>query len=104
MVNILGFLYVNQGKLMVAEEMFQRVLKGYGNALGLDRVSTQDVISNLDNLCKDQGMLKEAESLFSRLLVELQTHSRPSHQKYKYIIQAIISLKVLEHFVVNKFY
>ena len=48
--------------------MFQRVLKGYEEALGPDHTSTLNSVNNLGNLFADQGKLKEAESMFQRAL------------------------------------
>jgi hypothetical protein len=38
--NNLGSLYWSQGKLAEAEQMHQRALKGYQNALGTDNITT----------------------------------------------------------------
>jgi hypothetical protein len=49
----LGLLYANQGKLVEAEQMYQRALQGYEKAWGLDHTSTLDTVNNLGNLYKN---------------------------------------------------
>ncbi|OBT52297.1 hypothetical protein VE04_07697, partial [Pseudogymnoascus sp. 24MN13] len=57
----LGFLYADQGKLVEAEQMYQRALQGYEKAWGLEHTSTLNTVNNLGNLYKNQGKLVEAE-------------------------------------------
>lgn len=65
-VNNLGNLYIHQGKLKEAEEMFQRALKGKEKALGPDHTSTLATVGNLGNLYANQDKLKEAEEIYQR--------------------------------------
>src|SRR5947199_3589480 len=67
-VNNLGILYVNQGKLAEAEQMYQRALAGKEKALGPDHTSTLDTVNNLGVLYVIQGKLAEAEQMFQRAL------------------------------------
>ncbi|KAL3485287.1 hypothetical protein BJX62DRAFT_229608 [Aspergillus germanicus] len=67
--NGLGNLYLNQGKLQEAEEMYQRALAGFERALGPDHTSTLDTVSNLGNLYSGQGKLHDAEEMYQRALV-----------------------------------
>ncbi|KUJ16015.1 uncharacterized protein LY89DRAFT_101127 [Mollisia scopiformis] len=64
----LGILYSVQGKLVEAEQMYQRALQGYEKAWGLEHTSTLDTINNLGLLYKKQGKLVEAEQMYQRAL------------------------------------
>jgi tetratricopeptide (TPR) repeat protein len=61
-VNNLGNLYSDQRKLQEAEEMYQRALTGFKEALGLDHTSTLNIVNNLGLLYSDQGKPREEES------------------------------------------
>ncbi|RMZ86660.1 hypothetical protein DV736_g6114, partial [Chaetothyriales sp. CBS 134916] len=68
MVNNLGALYSDQGKLDQAEEMYQRALRGYEKALGAEHTSTLSMVNNLGLLYSDQGKLNQAEEMYQRAL------------------------------------
>ena len=51
-----------------AKEMYQQVLQGSENRLGVDHPSTLRTVHNLGILYKNQGKLKEAEEMFQRAL------------------------------------
>jgi tetratricopeptide (TPR) repeat protein len=53
MVNNLGSLYSNQGKLAEAEAIYLRALEGYEKVLGLDHILILDTVNNLSNLYSD---------------------------------------------------
>jgi len=57
----LGYLFNNQGKLVEAEQMYERALRGYEKALGIEHTSTLDIVNNLRNLYKNQDKLVSAE-------------------------------------------
>ena len=63
----LGDLYSDQGKLVEAKQMYQRVLQGYEKAWGPEHTSTLDTVNNLGDLYANQGKLVEAEREISRL-------------------------------------
>jgi tetratricopeptide (TPR) repeat protein len=63
-VNNLGVLYFNQGKLVEAGEMYQRALAGTEKVLGPDHPSTLYTVNNLGSLYFIQGKPKEAEEIF----------------------------------------
>jgi tetratricopeptide (TPR) repeat protein len=63
----LGDLYVDQGKLDEAEEMYLRALAGSEKALGRDHTLTLSTVNNLGNLYADQGK-NEAEEMYLRAL------------------------------------
>ncbi|KAL5325512.1 hypothetical protein ACEPPN_006639 [Leptodophora sp. 'Broadleaf-Isolate-01'] len=60
----LGYLYADQGKLVVTEQMYQRALQGKEKAWGPDHTSTLDTVVNLGNLYKNQGKLVKAEQMY----------------------------------------
>jgi tetratricopeptide (TPR) repeat protein len=72
LVSDLGNLYVCQGKLGEAEEIFQRVLNGYEKALGPDHTLTLALINNLGILYAHQGKLGEAEEMYQCALKGLE--------------------------------
>jgi tetratricopeptide (TPR) repeat protein len=67
-VHLLGMLYYDQGKLGEAEQMYERALRGYEEALGLTHTSTLDTVNNLGALYRNQGKLGEAEQMYERAL------------------------------------
>jgi tetratricopeptide (TPR) repeat protein len=64
----LGVLYAGHGKLGEAEQMYERALRGYEEALGPNHTSTLDTVNNLGVLYKNQGKLGEAEQMYERAL------------------------------------
>ncbi|KAF2813521.1 uncharacterized protein BDZ99DRAFT_412343 [Mytilinidion resinicola] len=60
-IHNLGMLYVDQGKLDEAEEMYQRALQGKEKAWGPEHTSTLDTVNNLGLLYADLRRLDEAE-------------------------------------------
>ena len=75
----LGYLYTNQGKLVEAEQMFQRALQGKEKAWGPEHTSTFDTVNNLAILYADQGKLAEAEQMFQRALQGKKKAWGPEH-------------------------
>ncbi|KAI1668000.1 Tetratricopeptide repeat [Pyrenophora tritici-repentis] len=67
-VHLLGDLYTDQGKLGEAKQMYDRALRGYEEALGVDHTSTLKMVNNLGNLYAAQGKLGEAEQMYDRAL------------------------------------
>jgi tetratricopeptide (TPR) repeat protein len=74
----LGMLYVDQGKLDEAEQMYERALRGY-EARGPTYTSTLDSIHCLGILYADQGKLGEAEQMFERALRGYEEALGPTH-------------------------
>ncbi|KAI9784312.1 MAG: hypothetical protein M1839_002373 [Geoglossum umbratile] len=64
----LGYLFRNQSKLALAEQMYERALQGYEKALGAEHTSTLDTVNNLGALYIDQGKLALAEQMYERAL------------------------------------
>jgi tetratricopeptide (TPR) repeat protein len=69
----LGYLFRNQGKLALAEQMYERALRGYETALGAEHTSTLDSVNNLGSLYADQGKLALAEQMYERALRGYET-------------------------------
>jgi tetratricopeptide (TPR) repeat protein len=67
-LHMLGDLCAYQGKLVEAEQMYQRALQGYEKAWGPEHTSTLGTVNNLANLYKSQGKLVEAEQMYQRAL------------------------------------
>lgn len=67
-VNCIGNLYMEQGKLVEAEEAYQRALQGYEKTLGLEHTSTLCVVKNIGLLYRNQNKLAEAERMYMRAL------------------------------------
>lgn len=59
-IHNLGLLYADQGKLDAAEEMYERALQGFEEALGRDHTSTLQTVNNLGILYRRQGKLDKA--------------------------------------------
>ena len=64
----LGLLYKDQGKLVEAEGMYIRALKGYEKVWGAEHTSTLDTVNNLGILYLDQGKTVQAEEMLVRAL------------------------------------
>ncbi|KAL5331173.1 hypothetical protein ACEPPN_000702 [Leptodophora sp. 'Broadleaf-Isolate-01'] len=75
----LGLLYANQSKLVEAEVMYQRALRGYEKAWGPEHTSTLDTVNNLGLLYTDQGKLVEAEVMYQRALQGYERAWGPEH-------------------------
>lgn len=66
-INNLGLLYVDQGKLVEAEKMYERALEGYEKAWGSDH-TTLVTANNLGSLYAKHGKLEDAETMYQRTL------------------------------------
>ena len=75
----IAYLYADQGKLVEAEQMYQRALQGYEKAWGPEHTSTLDTVNNLANLYADQGKLVEAEQMYQRALQGKEKAWGPEH-------------------------
>ena len=76
-VNNLGTLYSDQGKLVKAEEMYMRALQGYENALGAENVATYrptlNTVANLGYLLSNVWGESEVVSCRSRVSIARST-------------------------------
>jgi Tfp pilus assembly protein PilF len=75
----LGILYADQGKLVEAEQMYERALQGKEKAWGPEHMSTLGTVSNLASLYTDQGKLVEAEQMYERALQGKEKARGPEH-------------------------
>ncbi|KAF2633107.1 hypothetical protein BU25DRAFT_487441 [Macroventuria anomochaeta] len=64
----LGDLYIDQGKLDKAENMYTQALEGRWKALGAEHTSTLDSVHCLAILYRDQGKLDKAENMYMQAL------------------------------------
>jgi tetratricopeptide (TPR) repeat protein len=64
-VNNLGNLYVNQGKLVEAEQMYQRALQGYEKELEPEHTSTLNTVNNLGVLYALRAYYSDLTSYYS---------------------------------------
>jgi tetratricopeptide (TPR) repeat protein len=78
-VNNLGLVYKDQGKMKKAEAMYLRALKGKEEAWGPKHTSTLTTVGNLGSLYKDQGKTKEAEEMYLRALKGREEAWGPKH-------------------------
>ncbi|KAF1952142.1 hypothetical protein CC80DRAFT_495479, partial [Byssothecium circinans] len=67
-INNLGNLYADLGRLDEAEKMYQRALQGYKKAWGPEHTSTLNTVNNLGSLYKKLGRLDEAKKMYQRAL------------------------------------
>jgi tetratricopeptide (TPR) repeat protein len=78
-IHSLGMLYVEQGRLLEAEQMFKRALRGYEEARGPTHTSTLASVLGLGTLYTDQGKLGEAEQMYERALRGYEEALGPTH-------------------------
>jgi hypothetical protein len=81
----LGLLYADQGKLVEAEQMFQRALLGYEKALGADNIITcipaLNTIWGLGSLFEHQADITETKTMFSKALIGYEKVFGPDHPR-----------------------
>jgi tetratricopeptide (TPR) repeat protein len=78
-VNSLGLLYTNLGRLDEAEKMFQRALQGREKAWGPEHTVTLDTVNNVGILYAELGRLDEAEKMYQRALQGKEKAGAPEH-------------------------
>ena len=85
MVNNLGVLYAKQGKLVEAEQMFQRALQGYEKALSADNIITY--VPALNTMCafgflfERQADSVRAEMMYSKAYIGYEKVFGTSHAR-----------------------
>jgi tetratricopeptide (TPR) repeat protein len=79
MFSRLGALYDDQGKLVEAEQMYERALQGKEKARGPEHTSTLSIVNNLGNLYALQGKLVEAKQMYERALQGKEKAWGPEH-------------------------
>ena len=75
----LGNLFKYQSKLVLAEQMYKRALRGYETALGAEHISTLNTVHNLGNLYIDQSKLALAKQMYERALRGYETALGAEH-------------------------
>ncbi|PVH72242.1 hypothetical protein DL98DRAFT_576924 [Cadophora sp. DSE1049] len=79
----LGRLYANHGKLVEAERMYQRALRGYEKAHGADNAASYipalNTIWNLGSLLEDKVDFAKARIMYSKALVGFDEVVGPDH-------------------------
>jgi tetratricopeptide (TPR) repeat protein len=85
-VNNLGALYANQGKLALAEQIYERVLRGYEKALGIDNITTYIPVLNtvwgLGSLLKYQANFAKARVIYLKALAGYKKVIGPNYPRY----------------------
>jgi tetratricopeptide (TPR) repeat protein len=80
-----GILYKDQGKLALAEQMYERALRGYEKALGVHNTTTYipalNTLWGLSSLFKLQADFTNARIMYSKALVEYEKVVGPDHSK-----------------------
>jgi hypothetical protein len=77
----LGNLYSDQGKLMEAEQMYERALRGYEKALGAEHISTVTIANKLKHLARfrmarDLGNKACADSFRKPFVVQIFSNGK----------------------------
>jgi tetratricopeptide (TPR) repeat protein len=78
-VHNLGLLYQDQGKLVEAEQMYERALHGFNEVLGPKHTSTLMTVGNLGIVYEALGKLNEAEQEYMRALQGYEEELGPKH-------------------------
>jgi tetratricopeptide (TPR) repeat protein len=78
-IHLLGNLYVDQGKLSEAEQMYEWALRGQEEAFGPTHMPTLQTVNNLGILYYNQGKLGQAEQMYKRALQGKEETFGPHH-------------------------
>lgn len=81
-INDLGNTYINQGRLVEAEQLFSRALAGFEEERGPDHPSTLTGVLNLAGAYNEQGKLVEAEQLYRQVLVRSERALNPDDELF----------------------
>ena len=68
LMNQVGMMVEEQGRLRESEVLKRRVLEGCERVMGIDHPNTLTSVNNLGSLLRQQGKLEEAETLFRHAL------------------------------------
>ncbi|KAM3066460.1 hypothetical protein ACMFMG_012045 [Clarireedia jacksonii] len=101
----LGVLYDSQGKLVEAEQMYQRALQGYEKVVGTDNITTYipalNTIWNYGSLFEHQADIAKARAMYSKALLGYEQVFGPEHpgsqsSRYKlYTLDAVMQNRAL---------
>jgi tetratricopeptide (TPR) repeat protein len=67
-IHNLGNLYTNQGKLALAEQIYEQALQGLKQVLGTEHISILYIVNNLGALYANQGKLALAKQIYEQAL------------------------------------
>ncbi|KAH8800849.1 hypothetical protein F5884DRAFT_685562, partial [Xylogone sp. PMI_703] len=95
-VNNLANLYKNQGKLVEAEQMYQRALQGFENTIGIDNTITYipalNTVWGLGSLFERQADIVKARTMYSRALIGYEKVFGPAHLRSQSLRDRLHSL------------
>ncbi|RYN57987.1 hypothetical protein AA0117_g13189 [Alternaria alternata] len=91
-LHMLGVLYAGQDKLAVAEQMYNRALRGKEEAVGPTHTSTCDTLNNLGALYNEQGRLVDAQQMYERAL---QGYEKSHGLKHMSTLQVLNNLSIV---------
>ena len=91
-LHCIGNLYSDQDKLVKAELMYDRALRGYEKALGPEHQSTLNTVNSLGTLYSSQGKLVEAEKMYDRALRGHEKVLGPEHTSTLNIVNSVGNL------------
>jgi tetratricopeptide (TPR) repeat protein len=98
-VNNLGSLYNSLGRVNEAEEMYERALTGYTEALGQEALKTYipalKIARNMANLFQQRGRVQEAEQFYGQALLDIKAVFVRLSDRYRGLISALASLRSL---------
>ncbi|RYN74764.1 hypothetical protein AA0119_g12108 [Alternaria tenuissima] len=98
-MHMFGYLYADQGKLDEAETMYERALRGYENALGLEHVITYiralTAMHNLAKLLSSVGRTSESRDLYTRAQAGIEIVFGRASSRYE-VVEALARLSVNE--------
>jgi tetratricopeptide (TPR) repeat protein len=98
-VNNLGILYADQGKLALAEQMYERALRGYEKALGADNITTYipalNTLCSLGSLFKLQADFTKARIMYSKALAGYKKVVGPDHLKCQSLQEILYELETI---------
>ena len=93
-----GIVNEDQGKLALAEQMYERALQGYEKALGPEPVKTYvpalNATENLANLYEQLGRVSEAKEVYSYVLHGLEIVFGRSSKRYQDVNSALEALNI----------
>jgi tetratricopeptide (TPR) repeat protein len=88
----LGCLYYSQGKLVEAEQIYQRALQGKEKTWGPEHTSTLNTVNDLGRLYADQGKLVKAEQMYLRALQGYEKAWDPEHTQMLITVDNLAAL------------
>jgi tetratricopeptide (TPR) repeat protein len=91
-LHMLGVLYADQDRLVVAEQIYNRALQGTEKAVGPNHTSACDILNNLGALYNEQGRLVDAQQMYERAL---QGYEKSYGSKHMRTLQVLNNLSIV---------